>query len=154
MQITISGQSKALPRNIVREAMRFYAQKLVTVKDLKRLNIHLRFTEKAAKFRAEMWPRKRRTHFTIRCSPLTGPYQVLNDLAHEMIHVEQYLSGAMQETGKGTAWKGRVYTGDFMNQNDDYWNAPWEINAAGRTYWLYKRCRLHLKKKGYQLHKC
>jgi hypothetical protein len=153
VRIEINGRSKALSNHIVREAMRFYARKLITVRRLKNINVHLRFTEKAAKFRAEMWPRKRRNRFTISCSPLTGPYQVLNDLAHEMIHVEQYLSGAMQETGKGTAWNGRVYTGDFMKQNDAYWNAPWEINAAGRTYWLYKQCRLYLKKEGYRLHK-
>lgn len=153
MRIEISGKTKALSNRIIRAALRFYARKLVSPRTYKALNVHLKFTEKAASFRAEMWPRKRRTHFTIRCSPLTGPYQVLADLAHEMVHVDQYHKGLLMETQKGTAWKGRVYTGDFMKQNDAYWNAPWEIDAGGRQYWLYKQCRLWLKSKGHRLRK-
>jgi hypothetical protein len=153
VRLSISGKSRALPNEVIREALRFYTRKLVSEKVDKALRINLRFTKKVARFRAEMWPRKKYTSFTIRCSPLTGPYQVLTDLAHEMIHIEQYLSGVMQETQKGTAWKGRVYKGDFAKLNEAYWTAPWEIDANGRQYWLYKQCRLWLKLEGYKLHK-
>jgi len=46
-------------------------------------------------------------------------------------------------------WMGRVYRGDFENTNgEDYWNAPWEINAYGREWRLYKKFMTHMKKSG------
>lgn len=151
MRLQVSDNSRSLPRHVIRAAMRFYAEALSLNP---KVNIALRFTSKyPRKVGAEMWPilpYKRR--FTIKCSSKNGPYRVLNDLAHEMIHIGQYLDGTMTETDRGTMWKGRVYRGD-LDKNDAYWNAPWEIDANGRTYWLYKRCRLHLRKQGYRLRK-
>ena len=54
-------------------------------------------------------------------------------LSHEMVHVEQYLTGKLVNLGYATEWQGVEYT-DIA-----YINAPWEIDANGRMYSLYQQ---------------
>lgn len=162
MRISVAGRTRAFSNRVVRAIIKFYATTLLSARACKNLTISVRFTHKfSRRTGAEMWPTVkkyrqvrpyiRKYHYTIKVSALNGPYRTLIDLAHEMIHVEQYIAGTMTETLKGTAWKGRVYRGDFNKDNDAYWNAPWEIDANGRSYWLYKRCLAFLLKTGYKL---
>ena len=151
MRTRIHGNTRGLTRRVLREAIWFYADEL---KFKPHTQVHLWFSSKFPRSTgAEMWQQSNKNHYTIRCSSKNGPYKTLQDLAHEFLHVEQFQSGVMAENRKGTAWKGRLYRGDFMKQNDAYYNAPWEIDANGRSYWLYKRCRLHLLRCGFRLRK-
>ncbi|MDC1257309.1 hypothetical protein N8072_01400 [bacterium] len=45
-------------------------------------------------------------------------------LAHEMVHVKQYLEGVIP---------------DNYNDCEDYWDRPWEIEAHGREVGLFVR---------------
>lgn len=154
MRLRITGSTPALRRNILRHAMWFFADEILTDAQNKKVKIHLRFSKTFPRDTgAEMW-RNRTNNFTIKCSSKNGPYRTLQDLAHELVHVAQFMSGKMTEKAGGTSWQGRLYRGDFMKANEDYWNAPWEIDANGRSYWLYKKCRLHLNQCGYRLRKC
>lgn len=152
MRISIKGKTRAFPSRVIRAALRFFASKLFP-KFAKKLRLNVIFTNKMSRATgAEMW-KNRKFYYTIRVSSLNGAYRTLQDIAHEMVHVEQFLTGALADTHKGSTWHGKLYRGDFLKQDDKYWNAPWEINAHGRSYWLYKQCRLHLLKRGFHLRK-
>lgn len=151
MRVKIGGKSKSLSERIVREALWFYADCVTNKSDFKKLHINLRFTKKIVPSEAWCYPPNKPYRFRLVASARSGPYQLLENLAHEMIHVQQYLEGKLTEKRMGTAWQGRLYKGDFSKSNDTYFSAPWEIDANGRTYWLYKRCRLHLLRCGFKL---
>jgi len=54
---------------------------------------------------------------------------MLTTLAHEMVHVKQYLEGSIPD--------------DYRDQTD-YWDRPWEIEAHGREAGLFVRwCEYH-----------
>lgn len=58
--------------------------------------------------------------------------QRMQALAHEMVHVKQYVRG---ELGFEGHWCGKFYNTDKL----DYWDLPWEIEAHGREPGLYIR---------------
>lgn len=57
----------------------------------------------------------------------------ITTLAHEMVHVEQYLSGKMREISlTHIIWCDKVYSQAADEGSEDYWNLPWEIDARAR----------------------
>lgn len=56
-------------------------------------------------------------------------------IAHEMVHVKQYLRAQLQDAGESTIWFSRLY--DKSDFKDWYWDAPWEIEAHAREKELY-----------------
>ena len=66
---------------------------------------------------------------------------LLQTLAHEMVHVKQYATGELREKMRnGEAdliWKNRRWSPP--EGQHEYWDCPWEIEAFGREYGLYKR---------------
>ena len=59
-------------------------------------------------------------------------------LAHEMVHARQFVTGEMKDSSKGvdyTVWKGKQIQISALN----YYDLPWEIDALGREYGLYRR---------------
>lgn len=55
-------------------------------------------------------------------------------LAHEMVHLRQYVTGQMVDdilTGV-TIWEGVAYTDTNDASTWAYWNAPWELEAFSR----------------------
>ena len=61
---------------------------------------------------------------------------ILRALAHECVHVKQYVMGEMRDTNNcyTTKWKSTPYHTDRGN----YWELPWEIEAYGREVGLYE----------------
>ena len=66
---------------------------------------------------------------------------LLQTLAHEIVHVKQYAIGDLREKMRnGEAdfiWKNRRWSPP--EGQHEYWDCPWEIEAFGREYGLYKR---------------
>ena len=70
--------------------------------------------------------RKQPREFTIEVHPGIGAFHIMETLAHEMVHVKQYI---YNETNDDlSVWHGKKYNSDKM----DYWSHPWEIDAHGR----------------------
>ena len=64
--------------------------------------------------------------FLIEIHPGLGARMILETLAHEMVHVKQYIMGETND--ELSMWRG-----DFVDYDKiDYWNHPWEIDAHGR----------------------
>lgn len=74
------------------------------------------------------WGKSR--NFTIR---MTSRFEILRSLmilAHEMVHVKQHAKRELDVCGKTGKTK---WHGSKIQENDlDYWDLPWEIEAHGR----------------------
>ena len=78
---------------------------------------------------------------------------VMLDLAHELTHVKQYLNGELFDYASGDArYKGKYYAEpvrfekEFSTNDDLYYDTPWEIEAFGREWGMWRRFHLQLKK--------
>ena len=54
---------------------------------------------------------------------------ILRTLAHELVHVKQYLVGDLAWRDKGLLWKGELCDGEYLT---DQLETPYEIEAYGR----------------------
>jgi len=78
--------------------------------------------------------------------------EVMLDLAHELTHVKQYLNKELFDYASGDAkFKGKYFDKpirfdrEYSVNNDLYYDAPWEIEAFGREWGMWKRFNLQLK---------
>ena len=56
-------------------------------------------------------------------------HTILKTLAHELVHVKQYLVGDLSWRDKGMLWKGRMFAPEYLT---DQLETPYEIEAYGR----------------------
>ena len=67
----------------------------------------------------------------IEIHPYASGTTILKTLAHEFVHVKQYVYEELDE--EMTKWMGRDYDSDAV----DYYKQPWEIDAYGRETGLF-----------------
>jgi len=72
----------------------------------------------------------RAREFKIEIHPGIGSRNILETLAHEMVHVKQYVDGELNDSL--TNWRGKKVNSDDI----DYWIQPWELEALGREQGL------------------
>ena len=81
------------------------------------------------------------SYFTIEIKKRTSINSMVATLAHEMVHLKQYVVGDLElkiiQGGYRYLWKGKVWEPD--NSEHKYWDAPWEIEAYGREPGLYNK---------------
>jgi hypothetical protein len=115
----------------IQEAALFFANELVANKRvLKNCSTTIRFNAKmdnygfasVEEFNTKNQPRE----FLIELHPGIGVRNILSTLAHEMVHVKQYIMGELNDDM--SLWKGKKVDSDKM----DYWLHPWEIEAHGK----------------------
>ena len=58
-------------------------------------------------------------------------HEILKTLAHEIVHVKQYLTGELMMRAKGLCWRKDILTSDSTTY-EDYFELPYEIEAYGR----------------------
>lgn len=125
---------------LARKAVLYYMDRLLGDR-LEDLSIRVVFKDDLKEDHAYcMWvdsnhkPRK----FNIFINSLMGRRKTLEILAHEMVHVKQYATGQLMDYvhGKMVRWNGQKM---FYDENDDqsYYDSPWEIEAYGRQIGLY-----------------
>lgn len=73
-----------------------------------------------------------------------GEEDPLSVLAHEMVHVRQYVTNELVDHGKYCTWKGKKFK-EFDPDTDDYYFSPWEVEAFGMQVGLY---RLYMREIG------
>jgi hypothetical protein len=88
------------------------------------------------------------TKFEIRADAYLGIEDLLRTIAHELVHVKQYMLGEMYEDlfGAITVFNGKSYS-NSNSDDDNYWDSPWEIEAYGREEGLYRRFIIEKKLK-------
>ena len=92
---------------------------------------------------------KRSRWFTIRLKHTKNFYDMLQTLAHEMVHIKQQARnelrrydvpctrGGKREREEVVEWQGSIWTP--AKGEDPYWDAPWEVEAYGREIGLINR---------------
>lgn len=124
----------------VKDAANFYAECLVPNKKLRsNITVRIKFLNKidcmgyvsVADVNASNKPRS----FLIEISPFIGAASILQTIAHEMVHMKQYLKEELNDNL--SIWKGEKVDSDKI----DYWEQPWEVEAHGLEKGLfYKYC--------------
>ena len=62
--------------------------------------------------------------------------RLLETVAHEMVHVKQYARGELYQ---GIRVNKHRWQGEWLEDDIDYWDLPWEIEAHGREIGLFVR---------------
>lgn len=76
-------------------------------------------------------------------NPLIRLGNLLMDLGHELVHIKQYLNNEMFDYVSGDIrYKGSYFDSSYAENEELYYDSPWEIEAYGREMGLYKMfCR-------------
>lgn len=79
---------------------------------------------------------RRPREFIITVNRRLNRRDLLQALAHEMVHVKQYAKGDLKDLWRPARmvnWRGTRYN----TETEDYWFTPWEIEAYGMEQGLY-----------------
>lgn len=72
--------------------------------------------------------------------------RLMMDAAHELVHIKQYLNNELFDYVDGkTRFKGEVFPLGHTTDDEIYYNSPWEIEAYGREFGMYKMFSKKLK---------
>lgn len=148
--IAISGGSK-LQRKLISEAAKFYLKKL-----LPKNYFHVTLVIKLKKdyyersgSRADMIPdddqddEEAPVEFDLQLDSSMRICGLLRALAHECVHVKQYVLKEMEDTSNMhiVKWNNKK----FDTRKIDYFDLPWEIDAYGREIGLHSKYIEHFK---------
>jgi hypothetical protein len=138
MRIKVEGCPDIHFIPFIENSLEYYAESLIKEKRIRNniaINvIHVPDLKTLASvlpvgYNTQKKPRK----FNIEVHTGLGSRRTLETLAHEMVHVKQYVYGEIEETLM--AWKGKKYDSDA----NDYYSWPWEIEAHGKELGLYSK---------------
>ena len=138
----INCPDKGRFRPFVKRAAIFYAEYLMTKSMLENIHLRIKFDKKLevcgyASVEEYDFGRKPR-EFLIEINPHIGAREILDTLAHEMVHVKQY---AYSETNESlTRWKGQ-----YISDDVDYYDQPWEVEAYGMAVGLFTKFAIQEK---------
>lgn len=143
MLIETIGRPRHTPLRVVKKAVNFYGEYLFGQN--KKLFNNVKVTVRFQKFEKGdydyaycdwEYDNHRSRDFIITVDSKLNKKETLLALAHEMVHVKQYVKGEMKDIfrpAKMVKWFGENYNAEEM----DYWEQPWEIEAYGREKGLY-----------------
>lgn len=151
MRITFRGRTNKKFRESVTDACNFYLQKLgVSKRKLNNVTLIFRLAEMKGDQGSCVNTSRPKTYEITIHSKLDRKSK-FKTLAHEVVHLKQWLTGEMKDHIKRgdiikTYWKGKLWknSGDEL---DDYYDSPWEIEAYGKEEGLYARWMEHVKKR-------
>ena len=145
MLLNIKGSTKKT-RKLVESAVWDYAERMMSTRLVKTLvlNINLirNYTEKEGCEGSCIWDywddlKKTPREFTIELDSSISIRNILINLAHEMVHVKQWVKGEMYEYSKSNMVR---FMKKKYDMNDmDYYDYPWEIEAFGCQLGLFIR---------------
>lgn len=150
MRIKILGKPSKLSKKETRFAAHFFAEKLLSKKISKNIDLTIRFTNLGSNHPgAECgWEDTniRPKEFEIAIDRNWGRRAQLINLAHEMVHVKQYATGELMDFTSEKLYNYSKWRNvKYLNEEHTYWDQPWEIDAYGRELGLYKKYQHHLK---------
>lgn len=112
----------------VKRAVDFYAENLIPSKRLRdNIFLTIKFDDKlqvwALASIEEYNASNKAREFLIEIHPWIGAAEIFKTLAHEMVHIKQFVNGETNETL--SKWKGITVDADSI----DYYHHPWELEA-------------------------
>lgn len=153
MQITVKGCNDPALVEEIKDAINFYADLLMSQRLKQTLTLQLNYIQDPDKegmrgFQGDVtWEddNVRPKDYTMNInSKARYKKTILQAIAHEMVHVKQFAKGELKDLlkTKQTRFHDRIYDNDM-----EYWERPWEIEAFGREYGLYLRFKKYQKDK-------
>ena len=145
MLLHITGSNK-MTRKLVDNAAWYFAEKLLGKRLLKTLEIDIKLvrnmTEKEGCEGTCIWNewddlKKTPREFTIDLDSSISIRNILVNLAHEFVHVKQWVKGEMYEYSAPNMVRFLKTKYDMTDM--DYFDYPWEIEAFGRQLGLFVR---------------
>ena len=141
MQLNIIGQADKVSKQVIADAVYFYAEYLIRDSLLKNIQIDvdledgLMGTERQQAYCVNASEGRYAREFDICVDAGLGKRTMLMALAHEMVHVKQYATGELKynRNQRLHRFQGIAYHPNYM-----YWEQPWEIEAFGRELGLYR----------------
>ena len=133
--LTNHGHSDERFNEYVQRASQFYAEQLFPKQLLRHIVVSIKFNKHLDAFGYSSIE-KRNTkgaarEFLIELHPYISGKEILKTLAHEFVHVKQYVYEELNE--EQTQWQGKPFDSDAV----DYFELPWEIEAYGREAGLW-----------------
>ena len=145
MLLEITGSTKKV-RKLVEIAAWNYAERLMGKRLMKtlyiKIDLHRTLLSKDGMEGSCIWDewddlKKTPRDFHIELDSTINLRDILINLAHEMVHVKQWVKGEMYEYANPNEvrWMKKKYDMNDM----DYYDYPWEIDAFGRQLGLFVR---------------
>ena len=137
------GRVNRKNKQIIQDAANFYSKELISPRKARNLYVVISHCEELVNDNMDgfcEWieenvnPRE----FAISINCKRSIDEVLISLAHEMVHVSQFVSNKLKHRIKGGyrfIWEGEVIDRDKYN----YFDLPWEIEAYGLENDLYQK---------------
>ena len=122
--------------DVVTEASCFYATELCPKKSLERSTINIIFEDKLVDKEGYVGTcmKNGQYHYDIMIDPTMNLQSILQTIAHEFVHVNQYMRRHLQNTYESySIWKGKKYS------SNEYYFLPWEVEANGISVGLYEK---------------
>lgn len=154
MQINVTGiKSKAVIQKIS-EAAEFFALQLMDPRMVRRITLDIELKDRMD-VNGECINEddtKNPRWFTIHLKKDPKGDDIIQVLAHEMVHVKQYAKNELSKQYRlargglriASKWHGEWW--DPKKKEDEYWDSPWEIEAYGREVGLmHKWCAFNSK---------
>jgi len=150
MKISVRGFDTQ-QRRIIKSAVAFFSDQLMDLRTRRRLNIKI-VRKSSIDVMAEcgaIEDGRSPKCFKIDIRAHKRDDDIIKTLAHEMVHVKQFakneLSARLRRVAKGKGhqyeyvmkWFGLIW--EPKAKEDEYWDAPWEIEAYGREHGLYQK---------------
>jgi L-rhamnose isomerase len=150
MRLRIINEPKRFSVTIVRDAAKYYAERLLKDRSVG-VNITIDFIDsfdnKIAAYCIWTDDIRRPRNFKIVLENNMRKSKTLECLAHEMVHVKQFVFNEMRDYTQSddhVKWYGKKT--QYDNSNDEmYYDSPWEIEAYGRQIGLYRGFKKSLK---------
>jgi len=141
MQVSVCGGQKK-QRELVESIAHFCADKLMSSRLHDKIDLNIKLSRslmsKENIYGDVIWEDDdyRPKEFTMRVDTTPRMRLVLETVAHEMVHVKQY---ARNELKQLMAFNKHRFNGQYFDDNVNYWDRPWEIEAHGREVGLFVR---------------
>ncbi len=152
MELSIQGRPKNVSKKIIRKGIGFFSQKLMTPRLLSSLFLKIKFADyveganaKCSYGNESPLPK----NFTIDVLNNLPKKTTLLSIAHELVHVKQYARGELfQYACRKDQWRWKDEIHDIDIDDDEYWFAPWEIEAYGYEVGLVLMFTRKMRKEG------
>lgn len=137
MKIFFFGENKKVSNEEFVKMAKFFVKLLLKKKERKNLILNISFEKDDKMKHAYAYVQHMtKDEYFIWIHPKSSIKKQIKSLAHELVHVKQFVKGEVDKTNLvilSNALKG------MQTESSDYWDNPMEIEAFGRTPGLYRR---------------
>jgi hypothetical protein len=126
-------------RSKVESMVEFCIQKLMPRMQTLDIEVRLTSINTANGYCTKLNDTKNPRDFDIEVDSKLNLRQLLETVAHEMVHVKQYARNEMCDNNVHTTNKTSWKSTSVCTETTEYWDLPWEIEAHGREVGLFIR---------------